>query len=140
MSAADNSLEQPLVVAGQAGVADMVGVRYVGDDTLRFQIDHWGYPPVTSDPLKVFFFSSRRRHTILVSDWSSDVCSSDLAVSAQPVRSMGEAVASVQVLMDGHGAARQAGSPAHRFNLQTEILNADRVVAIHRALDRKSVV
>ena len=25
-----------------------------------------------------FFFSSRRRHTSLVSDWSSDVCSSDL--------------------------------------------------------------
>src|SRR5262249_58709570 len=28
--------------------------------------------------LAVFFFSSRRRHTRLVSDWSSDVCSSDL--------------------------------------------------------------
>src|SRR5438093_11987945 len=28
--------------------------------------------------LLVFFFSSRRRHTRLVSDWSSDVCSSDL--------------------------------------------------------------
>src|SRR5438046_10221486 len=27
----------------------------------------------------IFFFSSRRRHTRLVSDWSSDVCSSDLA-------------------------------------------------------------
>src|SRR5437016_11477372 len=27
-----------------------------------------------------FFFSSRRRHTRLVSDWSSDVCSSDLQV------------------------------------------------------------
>src|SRR5438046_9537376 len=27
-----------------------------------------------------FFFSSRRRHTRLVSDWSSDVCSSDLGV------------------------------------------------------------
>src|SRR3954466_6792329 len=26
------------------------------------------------------FFSSRRRHTILSCDWSSDVCSSDLAV------------------------------------------------------------
>src|SRR5207237_3290955 len=25
-----------------------------------------------------FFFSSRRRHTILKCDWSSDVCSSDL--------------------------------------------------------------
>src|SRR5437016_359930 len=27
---------------------------------------------------ELFFFSSRRRHTRLVSDWSSDVCSSDL--------------------------------------------------------------
>src|SRR5262249_57271146 len=26
-----------------------------------------------------FFFASRRRHTRLVSDWSSDVCSSDLS-------------------------------------------------------------
>src|SRR5215213_11594596 len=29
-----------------------------------------------------FFFSSRRRHTRLVSDWSSDVCSSDLGSAA----------------------------------------------------------
>src|SRR5258706_9431835 len=28
-----------------------------------------------------FFFSSRRRHTRLVSDWSSDVCSSDLVTA-----------------------------------------------------------
>src|SRR5258705_6045323 len=31
----------------------------------------------------VFFFSSRRRHTRCLSDWSSDVCSSDL-VDARP--------------------------------------------------------
>src|SRR5215213_10987206 len=30
-----------------------------------------------------FFFSSRRRHTRLVSDWSSDVCSSDLRHNVQ---------------------------------------------------------
>src|SRR5262249_59475686 len=30
------------------------------------------------EQLCCFFFSSRRRHTRLVSDWSSDVCSSDL--------------------------------------------------------------
>src|SRR5438046_10602190 len=30
-----------------------------------------------------FFFSSRRRHTRLVSDWSSDVCSSDLEAPRQ---------------------------------------------------------
>src|SRR5690349_22376310 len=31
-----------------------------------------------------FFFSSRRRHTRSLRDWSSDVCSSDLARSAYP--------------------------------------------------------
>ena len=30
-----------------------------------------------------FFFSSRRRHTRFTSDWSSDVCSSDLTVPKQ---------------------------------------------------------
>src|SRR3989454_7760153 len=29
-----------------------------------------------------FFFSSRRRHTRLQGDWSSDVCSSDLSIVA----------------------------------------------------------
>src|SRR5215212_11877015 len=29
-----------------------------------------------------FFFSSRRRHTRCLSDWSSDVCSSDLPLNA----------------------------------------------------------
>src|SRR5262249_57904408 len=33
-----------------------------------------------------FFFSSRRRHTRLVSDWSSDVCSSDLERRAADAR------------------------------------------------------
>src|SRR4029450_59661 len=44
------------------------------------------------------FFSSRRRHTRFVSDWSSDVCSSDLAapriaavipLTAQAIRNVG---------------------------------------------------
>src|SRR5256885_822634 len=30
---------------------------------------------------RIFFFSSRRRHTRLQGDWSSDVCSSDLSTS-----------------------------------------------------------
>src|SRR5438045_4581254 len=33
-----------------------------------------------------FFFSSRRRHTRCLSDWSSDVCSSDLVPLAEAVR------------------------------------------------------
>src|SRR3712207_8579975 len=35
--------------------------------------------------LVVFFFSSRRRHTRYWRDWSSDVCSSDLARLEHPV-------------------------------------------------------
>src|SRR5207237_7178559 len=30
----------------------------------------------------MFFFSSRRRHTMFKCDWSSDVCSSDLVANA----------------------------------------------------------
>src|SRR2546426_7888605 len=33
-----------------------------------------------------FFFSSRRRHTRLQGDWSSDVCSSDLTVFCRTCR------------------------------------------------------
>src|SRR5690349_24331812 len=40
----------------------------------------------------VFFFSSRRRHTRSLRDWSSDVCSSDLITAA-----------------DGNGGPRERG-------------------------------
>src|SRR2546426_9148792 len=35
--------------------------------------------------LLCFFFSSRRRHTRLQGDWSSDVCSSDLSLAPSAV-------------------------------------------------------
>src|SRR6266850_7312024 len=34
----------------------------------------------------LFFFSSRRRHTRLQGDWSSDVCSSDLRIAERGLR------------------------------------------------------
>src|SRR5215204_7148579 len=34
--------------------------------------------------LRLFFFSSRRRHTRSLCDWSSDVCSSDLVLTRLP--------------------------------------------------------
>src|SRR6266436_8401900 len=39
-----------------------------------------------------FFFSSRRRHTRCSRDWSSDVCSSDLADWCGPCRMMSPVV------------------------------------------------
>src|SRR5438046_10402754 len=62
--------------------------------------------------LFLFFFSSRRRHTRLVSDWSSDVCSSDLTFSACSVHTNRRQSRAVlerqyvgrQVLQAAHGA------------------------------------
>src|SRR5256885_8309811 len=42
---------------------------------------------LTHDVQCFFFFSSRRRHTRLQGDWSSDVCSSDLTPSPARARS-----------------------------------------------------
>src|SRR5439155_11074972 len=35
--------------------------------------------------VRIFFFSSRRRHTRWPRDWSSDVCSSDLLAGARQI-------------------------------------------------------
>ena len=51
------------------------------------------------------------------------------------MRSVGQADRSIQMLMHSHRAASQAGSPTHRFDLQAEVLKADRVVPVHCALE-----
>src|SRR5271166_6911059 len=50
-----------------------------------------------------FFFSSRRRHTRWPRDWSSDVCSSDLAEQRW---TFGDMATSVQAARMGFGFAR----------------------------------
>src|SRR5258706_16358911 len=72
-----------------------------------------------------FFFSSRRRHTRLVSDWSSDVCSSDLIALdvdiALEVAGDAYAAAAFDLAFDceiGRGQgwlAGQAGGGAHHW-------------------------
>src|SRR5688500_19770187 len=50
-----------------------------------------------SGSLVCFFFSSRRRHTRLQGDWSSDVCSSDLDLVRERQRQRGAAAESDDV-------------------------------------------
>src|ERR1039458_10468143 len=49
--------------------------------------------PTCTSPKAAFFFSSRRRHTRCQSDWSSDVCYSDLLIAAIGVTGLGWIVA-----------------------------------------------
>src|SRR5256885_11766473 len=46
---------------------------------------HWSWSILCALVGVDFFFSSRRRHTRLQGDWSSDVCSSDLMDGAAPL-------------------------------------------------------
>src|SRR5262245_65177076 len=59
-----------------------------------------------------FFFSSRRRHTRCLSDWSSDVCSSDLAVLSTEMRS---AAQPPRLRADFEDAAARYASWAHHY-------------------------
>src|SRR5256885_10025473 len=99
---------------------------------------HPGPPPGAARSPAVrscaFFFSSRRRHTRLQGDWSSDVCSSDLnrnGVLAGPVRL--EALR--RLLGDG-----PADEDVHILKIElaaAEILVADVAPAEHRSEERR---
>src|SRR3989454_3013105 len=84
-----------------------------------------------------FFFSSRRRHTRLQGDWSSDVCSSDLdrdddvaAVESRPQQRR-------------HDGREDDDQPAHRRRAALPLVTGGPLGAddlTDAMLDRKSVV
>src|ERR1039457_620758 len=65
-----------------------------------------------------FFFSSRRRHTRLQGDWSSDVCSSDL--HRQPNRDLLAPRGSSRQQQSGHIGADNQQKHGHRRHQQLE--------------------
>src|SRR5262245_65207413 len=54
--------------------SDIIGVSVFNQHRGEFEFKSG---PVFANVILAFFFSSRRRHTRCLSDWSSDVCSSD---------------------------------------------------------------
>src|SRR5262245_64826743 len=85
-----------------------------------------------------FFFSSRRRHTRCLSDWSSDVCSSDLP---SPALRLGDEGASVLRLETGRRALAQlrAKVPAQRPRGRAGLGRDRRRAEIGRASCRERV-
>src|SRR5256885_4574970 len=89
--------------------------------------------------VEYFFFSSRRRHTILQGDWSSDVCSSDLSsmltvvVITTTVSIDDRNIPVNNPLTSGTGTGL---SSLTRLTQHTTTFNTQ----VARGLDRKSVV
>src|SRR5258706_11542795 len=71
-----------------------------------------------------FFFSSRRRHTRLVSDWSSDVCSSDLTHAKR--------------VIEENAKAKAAGRAS--FAIDGKMVDVPVVVRAERLLERHAAI
>src|SRR5699024_11495817 len=87
-----------------------------------------------------FFFSSGRRHTVSIRDWSSDVCSSDL-LSAQPdrLRRIGRTI--IELKLHGHswlpGCVEVGGKPELQYPLDSVGVTVISVGEIGRASCRE---
>src|SRR5262249_44293068 len=92
-----------------------------------------------------FFFSSRRRHTRLVSDWSSDVCSSDLpplsgyALAGSPPFGLGHVRLRVPICQ----ARREpilGRAPLHGLNLLDRLFSRRRIgkLGSRRQIDKNA--
>src|SRR5262245_23376710 len=86
----------------------------------------------------VFFFSRRRRHTRCLSDWSSDVCSSDLqSMRRQRCRA---STRSARACWRGTAGGASIGSSSGRRRRAACARAADQPPDSQAASDRKSVV
>src|SRR2546426_8840182 len=82
-----------------------------------------------------FFFSSRRRHTRLQGDWSSDVCSSDLKVSPEGLLRAGAELRAAHWRLQ-----RDAGLdlvPVNDFSLYDRVLDTCAMVGAVRSEERR---
>src|SRR5256885_4148053 len=94
------------------------------------------YRAPAKDPV-VFFFSSRRRHTRLQGDWSSDVCSSDLLGAGDVLKAF--AISNGLIVTPPVSAATVFGFPGATPSISANGTN-NAIVWVLQAEDRKSVV
>src|SRR3989454_6638041 len=98
----------------------------------------WSGTKSTADPVSLFFFfSSRRRHTRLQGDWSSDVCSSDLlSAHPEPIRERREAF---RLLPRAHDLALDHDSSGGRRAERDERLDLPHVLPAERRSEERRV-
>src|SRR6267142_5201220 len=84
----------------------------------------------------VFFFSSRRRHTRLTCDWSSDVCSSDLFSSGVADQAVTKAAQTTEMVRSLAAAAEKIGDVLRLIGAiasQTNLLALNATIEAARA-------
>src|SRR5689334_23635504 len=80
--------ERRLRILGEYEIEALYALPHFSDDE---RPEYFSLSPTEKRALfQMFFFSSRRRHTIWNCDWSSDVCSSDLHPAIVEVRKGGD--------------------------------------------------
>src|SRR5215470_19260927 len=98
------------------------------------------------DKIFFFFFSSRRRHTRCYRDWSSDVCSSDLAALEvlAAILAGGDSARLHQELVYRQRLARETGASYDYtsidpglFTVYAQPLPGQTAAAVEAALDRE---
>src|SRR5690242_20789224 len=92
--------------------------------------------------LLFFFFSSRRRHTRLTCDWSSDVCSSDLTVNSGAIDPLREIAAvcrehDVWLHVDGSYGGPAVLTDRYRPELEAIALADSLALDPHRSEERR---
>src|SRR2546430_9733064 len=124
---------------GETSHQEKLGVRQEAGEFAacrRLHDIHFDFLQYVCRPHDVFFFSSRRRHTRFDCDWSSDVCSSDLADTNDAAVAAAEAQvtqAAAQVQQ------KQAAVTVAQTNLDYTTIHAP-IDGTVIARDRKSVV
>jgi hypothetical protein len=58
-----NSQPEPLVTTGASGRGDVLFLRPEGGDQVRLGLDHWGSPPIVSEPLR---FDRAQPHVLVI--------------------------------------------------------------------------
>src|SRR5205807_8433586 len=89
----------------------------------------------------LFFFSSRRRHTRLQGDWSSDVCSSDLIPPAGALNPEKHMYEEIFLVVEGRGTTevwQEGDAKRHVFEWQKGSMFSIPMNAWHRLVNATS--
>src|SRR2546429_3556031 len=99
---------------------------------LRYTLIYFIYLVTYTSVFVFFFFSSRRRHTRCSRDWSSDVCSSDLAEESERPNIW------VEYTMAFLPATPPLSDPGHAEKIETSLMMAMRPELVDVEIGRAS--